>query len=240
MDNKSKNQYKDRLIIEVWETAKDMQHKLQTEDDEEKQWLMQNSQNIVVTESMKEMTVLMFHVLEAIGRLEPVNGITISKQFGISRGSVSKITRKLVEKEIIFVEYLPDNKKEILFRTTPLGKEIRLLHQELHHQIDSEINRFLHRYTEDELGTILNVLHDALHTSWLNPTTNEDKITHSPRIAQINEKEELDTGKASRSYPVAEEMNEIMEMLDKLDSRNLKKAKVILNEIFFSDYDELS
>lgn len=237
-NNTNKKQNKDRLITEVLESAIDMQHKLQSEDDEEKQWLIQNSKNLVVTKLMNEMTVLMLHVLEAIGRLEPVNGITISKQFGISRGSVSKITRKLVEKEIILVEYLPDNKKEILFRTTPLGKEIRLLHQDLHHQIDSGINRFLQQYTEDELGTILNVLRDALHTSWINPTTNEEKIAHSPRVAQIHEKEELDTGKASRSYPVAEEMNEIMAMLNKLDSRKLKKAKVILNEIFFSDYDE--
>ncbi|ANB82768.1 MarR family transcriptional regulator [Bacillus velezensis] len=237
-NNTSKKQNKDRLIMEVWETAIDMLHKLQSVDDEEKQWLIQNSQDPVVAESMKEMTVLMLHVLEAIGRLEPVNGITISKQFGISRGSVSKITRKLAEKEIILVENIPDNKKEILFRTTPLGKEILLLHQDLHHQIDSEINRFFQRYTEDELGTVLNVLRDALHTSWINPTTNEEEIAHSPRVAQINEKEELDTGKASRSYPVAEEMYEITEMLNKLDSRNLKKAKVILNEIFFSDYDD--
>lgn len=44
--------------------------------------------------------------------------------------------------------------------------------------------------------------------------------------------------KVSHSYSVAEEMNEIMEMLNKLESRNLKKAKTILNEVFFSDYNE--
>lgn len=42
----------------------------------------------------------------------------------------------------------------------------------------------------------------------------------------------------SHSYSVAEEMNEIMEMLHKLESRNLKKATTILNEVFFSDYNE--
>ncbi|WP_286154941.1 hypothetical protein [Bacillus sp. FJAT-27264] len=38
----------------------------------------------------------MLHVLDAIGQLEAVNGITISKQFGFPKGSVSKITRKCV------------------------------------------------------------------------------------------------------------------------------------------------
>lgn len=237
-NNTTQKQIKEYLIKEVWETAKDLQYKIQSEDDEEKQWLIQNSTNLVVTELIKEMTVLMLHVLDAIGRLEPVNGITISKQFGISRGSISKITRKLVEKEIIIMETLPDNKKEILFRTTPLGKEICKLHLDLHQQIDSGINRFLQQYTEDELGTTLKVLSDVLKTSWINTTPSEGKNTHSQEEVQTNEREELDTGKVSHSYSVAEEMNEIMEMLIKLESRNLKKAKTILKEIFFSDYNE--
>ena len=237
-NNTIRQQNKGRLIKEVWETAKDIQLKVQSEDDEEKQWMIQNSPNLVVTELMKEMTVLMLHVLEAIGELEPVNGITISKQFGISRGSVSKITRKLVEKEIVMIEYLPDNKKEILFRTTSLGKEMCRLHRDLHHQIDNGINRFLQQYSEDELGIFLIMLRDVLHTSWIYSATDGEKNAHSPKETQISEKEELDTYKASRSYPVAEEMDEIMVMLNKLDSRNLKKAKVILKEVFFSDYDE--
>ncbi|MGE7925796.1 winged helix DNA-binding protein [Viridibacillus arvi] len=238
MNNTTQKQNKEYLIKEVWETAKDLQYKIQSEDDEEKQWLIQNSTNLVVTELIKEMTVLMLHVLDAIGRLEPVNGITISKQFRISRGSISKITRKLVEKEVIIMETLPDNKKEILFRTTPLGKEICKLHLDLHQQIDSEINRFLQQYTEDELGTTLKVLSDVLNTSWIYPATSEEKIKDSQEEVQTNEREELDTGKVSHSYSVAEERNEIMEMLNKLESLNLKKAKTILNEIFFSDYNE--
>lgn len=237
-NNTTKKQNKEYLIKEVWESAKDLQYQIQSEDDEEKQWLIQNSTNIVVTKLIKEMTALMLHVVDAIGRLEPVNGITISKQFGISRGSISKITRKLVEKEIIIMETLPDNKKEILFRTTPLGKEICKLHIDLHRQIDSGINHFLQQYTEDELGTTLKVINGVLNTSWVNPVTCEEKNTLSQKDLKTNESETLDNGKVSHSYSVAEEMNEIMEMLNKLESRNLKKAKTILNEVFFSDYNE--
>lgn len=237
-NNTTQKQNKEYLIKEVWETAKDLQYQIQSEEDEEKQWLIQNSTNLVVTELIKEMTALMLHVIDAIGRLEPVNGITISKQFGISRGSISKITRKLVEKEIIIMETLPDNKKEILFRTTPLGKEICKLHLDLHQQIDSGINRFLQQYTEDELGTTLKVLKDVLNTSWINPMTSEEKNTHSQEEVKTNERGALETGRVNHSYSVVEEMNEIMEMLNKLESRNLKKAKTILKEIFFSDYNE--
>lgn len=234
MNNHSANkQPKDNLIKQVWATAMDLQDKIQSEDDEEKQWLIQNSPNSIISALIKEMTVLMLHVLEAIGQLEPVNGIGISKQFGISRGSISKITKKLVDKELIIMETLPENKKEILFRTTALGKEICRLHQDLHKQIDSGINHFLQQYTEDELGTTLKVLNDALHTSWINAATSEESIEHNQEETKINEKAKLNSIKASLFSPTAEEMNEVIDMVNKLDSRNLKKAKVILNEIFF-------
>lgn len=234
MYNHSANkQPKDDLIKQVWEAARDVQDKIQCEDDEEKQWLIQNSPNTMISALIKEMTVLMLHVLEAIGQLEPVNGIGISNQFGISRGSISKITKKLVDKELIIMETLPENKKEILFRTTALGKEICRLHQDLHKQIDSGINHFLQQYTEDELGTTLKVLNDALHTSWINAATSEEPMEHNQEETQTNERAKLNSIKASLSSPTAEERNEVIEMVNKLGSHNLKKAKVILNEIFF-------
>ncbi|NOU85300.1 MarR family transcriptional regulator [Paenibacillus sp. LMG 31460] len=236
INHSMEKQNKDRLIKELLETVNEIQLKFQSEDDEEKQWLIQNSPNPVVAELMKEMTVMMLHVLDAIGKLEPVNGITISKQFGISKGSVSKITRRLVDKQIIFFEYLPDNKKEILFRTTSLGKQIYLLHEALHHQIDIGVNRFLQRYNEDELRFLVNAFRETLHTSWIQSETYGQSIAPSQRDACTNE--EPDTDKALRSLTITEEMNEIMAMLNKLDSRNLKKAKAILNDVFFSVYED--
>ncbi|UOK63066.1 MarR family transcriptional regulator [Paenibacillus sp. OVF10] len=105
---------KEHLIDEVLEAVKDIQIKFQAEDDEEKEWLLKHSPDPEVQELIEEMTVTMLHVLDAIGTLEPVNGITISKQFGFSKGTVSKITKRLVQKNIILPEYLPDNKRSIV------------------------------------------------------------------------------------------------------------------------------
>lgn len=232
MNNYSGKQNKDRLIKALMVSVNDLLHKFQREDDEEKQWLIQNSPTPVIAELMKDMTVNMLHVLSAIGKLEPVNGITISKQFGFSKGTVSKITRRLADKQIINFEYIPDNKKEVLFRTTPLGKEINRLHQALHEQIDIGVNHFLQRYNDDELQFLVNVLQETLHTSWINTVTNEKSIALSKR--DLYTKVEIDTYKTAGP----EEMNEVIEMLKKLDSRNLKKAKAILNDVFFSVYED--
>jgi DNA-binding MarR family transcriptional regulator len=142
---------KDFLIKKLIEIVPQLQKRFQSEDDEEKEWLLQNCSNPLIIDFLKDSTVMMLHVIDAIGQLEPVNGTTISKQFGIPKGSVSKITRKLVQQQMIRTEFLPDNKKEVLFLTTLLGKEIFDLHQELHQEMNKGITRFLQRYNTDEL-----------------------------------------------------------------------------------------
>lgn len=231
------NSNKELLIKKLLNTTSKLQRKFQSEDDEEKQWMIRNCKNPVVQESLKEMTVMMLHVIDAIGRLEPVNGITISKQFNIPKGSVSKITKKLAEKEIIFTEFLPDNKKEILFRTTSLGKEIFHLHQALHRQIDIGVWQFLQRYNTDQLLFLNKCLEDTLNASWVNVEVEKKPIektekgdTTDPKVLIREQRSTMD----SRS----KEMDEIINMLNTLDTRSLKKAKVILKDVFFTSFDD--
>lgn len=214
---------KDILINKLIEKIPQLQKRFQSEDDEEKEWLIQNCSNPLIIDFLQDSTVMMLHVIDAIGQLEPVNGTTISKQFGIPKGSVSKITRRLVQQEIIRTEFLPDNKKEVLFLTTPLGKEIFDLHLALHKQMNKGINRFLQRYNTDELLFIIQAFEDTLEASWV----------HSESVA---EKELLTTG-ASLEPVENDEMSQIVDMLNQLDTRNLKKAKAVLQAMFFTPFD---
>lgn len=214
---------KDILIKKLIEMIPQLQKQFQSEDDEEKEWLIQNCSNPLIIDFLQDSTVMMLHVIDAIGQLEPVNGTTISKQFGIPKGSVSKITRKLVQQEIIRTEFLPDNKKEVLFLTTPLGKEIFDLHLALHKQMNKGITRFLQRYNTDELLFIIQAFEDTLQASWV----------HSESVA---EKELLTTG-ASLEPVENDEMSQIVDMLNQLDTRNLKKAKAVLQAMFFTPFD---
>jgi len=219
---------KAQIIQELMETTAKLQAKFQSEDDEEKQWLVANSSNPEVLSFLQESTVMMLHVIDAVGRLEPVNGITISKQFGIPKGSVSKITRRLVEKEIIRTEYLPGNKKEVLFCTTSLGKEIFDLHQALHRQIDKGVHRFLQRYSEDELKFIMQCLHDVLEASWVQAESEEDRALPGP--SQV-------PGPEQRTSQDTEDRDDIMKMMKSLSGPELKKAKAILKDVFFTSYE---
>ncbi|WP_141432328.1 MarR family transcriptional regulator [Bacillus sp. 03113] len=232
----NENPNKDKLIKKLMETVSNLQKKFQEEDDEEKQWLINNSNNPDVIKLLKEMTVMMLHVLDAIGQLEPVNGITISKQFGIPKGSVSKISRKLLQTQIIRKEFLPGNKKEILFRTTPLGKEIFHLHKALHRQIDKGAYQFLKRYNSSELHFLIQCLQDTLDASWVNTDVQKEPIVGQTEKERSNV--QLNYTKELCSAIKSQEINDIVDMLITLDTGNLKKAKKILKDVFFTSFDE--
>ena len=52
------------------------------------QWFAQHSSNQLIVDLMRESTATALRVLDAIGRLEHANGITISEQFHIPNGTV--------------------------------------------------------------------------------------------------------------------------------------------------------
>ncbi|PWW02901.1 hypothetical protein DFQ01_108180 [Paenibacillus cellulosilyticus] len=226
---------KERFIRDIIDSIGLTVRRYQTEDDEEKQWLIQNSTTDELKVVMQEMSVMMLSVLEAIGNLEPVNGITVSKEVGISKGSVSKVTRKLIDKKVIQIDYLPNNKKEVLFRTTELGRAVYQLHHALHERINSGVHRFLHRYSADELQFLGGILRESLHTSWLIPES--DMEVHQPVEQDVPVHD--DTNRTTPSPPSdKEDMQQIVAILNQLGSRDLKKAKAILTDVFVAEYEE--
>jgi DNA-binding MarR family transcriptional regulator len=155
------------LIAEILALLGKVTERFESEENEEWQWIARQSHNALVVELLQDMTITTMHVLDAIGQLEPVNGITISEQFRIPKGTVSKITRRLLAKNLISSESLPRNKKEILFRLTPLGRELFQVHRAFDKQMERGFMQFLRRYNANELRLLVRVLHDATEASFV-------------------------------------------------------------------------
>lgn len=85
------------------------------------------------------------------------------------------------------------------------------------------INRFLQRYNTDELLFLIQAFRDTLEASWV----------HSESVA---EEELLNTGESLEAMK-NDEMSQIVDMLNQLDTRNLKKAKAVLQAMFFTPFD---
>lgn len=157
------------LTTEILTLLSKVTERLEPDDAEMKQWMTENFGNPALSELLQDTTIMGLRVLNAIGQLEPVNGITVSKKFHIPKGSVSKTTRRLIAKKLITQEALPNNKKEILFRLTPLGKELFEAHRAFDQQMEKGFVRFLRKYQPDELRFIARLLQDISEVSFLTP-----------------------------------------------------------------------
>ena len=162
------NKQRDPMITEIMSLLSQVSEKLEPDNLGMKQWIIENFNNPRIAELLQDSTFMMLRVLDAIGRLEPVNGITISKQFRIPKGSVSKATRRLIANKLIKAESLPNNKKEILYRTTPLGKELFQAHRAFDEQMEKSFVQFLKKYDEKELRFIVRLLRDIKEVTFLN------------------------------------------------------------------------
>lgn len=215
---------KDELIYRLTDNLNQLQKRFQAEeDDEERNWMMKQTDNPAVITFLKSCTVMMLHVLDAIGELEPVNGVRISQRLDIPRGSISKITRKLVDENVIQAEYLPDNKKTILFRTTPLGKEIFRIHQTLHRIVGTNVHAFLSSYDTQQLSFLIQVLEDILKTSWVKAEESLDPV-EGGQIAAAGTK----SGPRAKDDP----MPDIQDILHRLDEASLNKVRNLLMVLF--------
>jgi DNA-binding MarR family transcriptional regulator len=155
------------LIAEILLRLGQVTERLEPNDLETKRWMASNARNPAVAEMLQDSTPMTFQIIDAIGRLEPVNGITISREARIPKGSVSKITRRLIARKLIRKKLLPNNKKEVLFLLTPLGRELFQVHRAFDQQMQRGFTRFLQRYQPEELQFLIGVLHDLTQASFL-------------------------------------------------------------------------
>lgn len=94
------------------------------------------------------------HCIDYIGRLNLPNVTRIAEHMGMTRGAISKMTRKLLDKGLIEKYTVDTNKKEIYFRLTEHGQELFDEHAKRHERWEKRDMQFLSRYTKEEVVMI--------------------------------------------------------------------------------------
>ncbi|WIG60343.1 MAG: hypothetical protein OJF49_003091 [Ktedonobacterales bacterium] len=166
-DQTSNSDESEPLISQILVLLAKVTERFESAENEESRWLAQHSHNPLIVELLRDSTVTALRVVDAIGRLNLVNGSTISAQFRIPKGTVSKVTRRLIAQKLVSTESLPNNKKEILFRLTPLGRDLFQVHRAFDEQMERGFRRFLQRYDPNELRLLVRVLGEAIEVSFL-------------------------------------------------------------------------
>ncbi|GFP75484.1 MarR family winged helix-turn-helix transcriptional regulator [Clostridium fungisolvens] len=95
------------------------------------------------------------HCIEYIGGNEDPNVTKLGEAFYMTRGAISKLTKKLIQKGLIESYQKPDNKKEVYFRLTKKGQELYKVHDELHKEFQDRDKPIFEQVTEDQFDSML-------------------------------------------------------------------------------------
>lgn len=95
------------------------------------------------------------HYIECIGRNVDSNVTKLAESLYMTRGAISKIAKKLIEKGTIESYQKLDNKKEIYFRLTKQGQKIYKVHEELHKKFQERDKVVFEQITDEQFDSML-------------------------------------------------------------------------------------
>lgn len=107
------------------------------------------------------------HTIAAIGDLEDPNVTQIANSMNVTRGAISKITKKLLEQNLIESYQRDGNKQKIFFRLTELGQFLYNEHAKRHNLWLKRDNAFIERFdskTIEQIEEFMKAFNDYLQT----------------------------------------------------------------------------
>ncbi|WIV17724.1 MarR family transcriptional regulator [Paenibacillus polygoni] len=95
------------------------------------------------------------HCIDSIGKNVDANVTKLAVSLYMTRGAISKITKKLINRGLIETYQKSNNKKEIYFRLTEQGEVIYKIHEELHKEFQERDKVVFEQITEEQLESLL-------------------------------------------------------------------------------------
>lgn len=106
-------------------------------------------------DALKGYTPSEVHCIEAIEKTKNPNVIKLASSLYLTRGAISKLTQKLIKKNLIESYKNTNNKKEVYFKLTSRGKEIYEIHEKLNKDFRERDNIVFEQLTEIQFTHIL-------------------------------------------------------------------------------------
>ena len=105
------------------------------------------------------------HMIEIIGSYEMITTTKLARVLGITKGAVSQITRKLLEKNLIVKESSREKNNEVLISLTEKGRVVFCYHQGMHEDMLRKIELILYDLSDEgktAMAKIVRVIEESL------------------------------------------------------------------------------
>ena len=100
------------------------------------------------------------HTIDAVGKIGEPNVTAISEYMHMTRGAISKITKKLQRDGLLSTYMKPDNQQKIFFSLTEKGKILYEEHRQRHELWLKRDDDFLKKYDKEYLNQLQNFMSD--------------------------------------------------------------------------------
>jgi len=98
------------------------------------------------------------HVIVAIGNNQGKTVTEISKKFGITKGAISQVVNKLLEKGFINKERNKAYGKEIILSLTKKGQKAFKIQDKFHQKMEIEFINHLETFTPQEIDSFMEIM----------------------------------------------------------------------------------
>jgi DNA-binding MarR family transcriptional regulator len=94
------------------------------------------------------------HLLDTIKTHPSENTSALAVRNGITKGAIAQITKKLLEKDMIRAFQTPENRKEVYFELTALGKKAVSGHDRHHKRLNAGLSKYFDTLSDEDMQTI--------------------------------------------------------------------------------------
>ena len=109
----------------------------------------------------KSITINEVHLIDLIGRNQPVNLVKLSELLKVSRSAITQSVRRLIQKNLVVFDFAPNNGKNKYLRLSEKGIEVFKIHKEQQAYIEESVFSVLNNYSEEELQTVVKLMDDV-------------------------------------------------------------------------------
>lgn len=123
------------------------------------EWMIKHVTDPQLKQIIPKISVVGYHILDLLNAHSELTGIRISQELGVTRGGVTRAARKMKNEGLIDAVQHEDNKKNIYYRLTPLGRKLVRWHSKMHAELYQQLEKkIVSEFTVEELDTITRFL----------------------------------------------------------------------------------
>src|SRR5699024_1945022 len=104
-------------------------------------------------------TLTQLHIIALLNKYpNQTNNTFLATEWGISKPAVSKAIKTLIAEKMIIERKRENEQKAIYYTLTPSGRELSIVHDEMHQIAEARYNQLLNQFSDQELEVIVRFL----------------------------------------------------------------------------------